>query len=102
MLPQSTEAFQSPCGPRDVAAQHRLVTERLGIRRVALVVGYSMGAQQTYQWAASHSDMVERIAPFCGTAKTTPHNAVFLQGLRAALTADAAWMGALFLRVCRG
>ena len=37
--------------------------------------------------------MVERIAPFCGTAKTTPHNAVFLQGLRAALTADAAWMG---------
>jgi homoserine O-acetyltransferase len=77
----------------DVAAQRRLVTERLGIRRVALVVGYSMGAQQTYQWAASHADMVERIAPFCGTAKTTPHNAVFLQGLRAALTADAAWMG---------
>ena len=37
--------------------------------------------------------MVERIAPFCGTANTTPHNAVFLQGLRAALTADAAWMG---------
>src|SRR6202035_4442436 len=37
--------------------------------------------------------LVERIAPFCGTAKTTPHNAVFLQGLRAALTADAAWMG---------
>jgi homoserine O-acetyltransferase/O-succinyltransferase len=25
--------------------------------------------------------MVERIAPFCGTAKTTPHNAVFLQAL---------------------
>jgi pimeloyl-ACP methyl ester carboxylesterase len=52
-----------------------------------------MGAQQAYQWAASHPTMVERIAPFCGTAKTTPHNAVFLQGLRAALTADAAWMG---------
>jgi homoserine O-acetyltransferase len=77
----------------DVAAQYQLVTERFGVRRIALVVGYSMGAQQTYQWAASHADMVERIAPFCGTAKTTPHNAVFLQGLRAALTADAAWMG---------
>lgn len=35
--------------------------------------------------------MVERIAPFCGTAKTTPHNAVFLEGVRAALTADTAW-----------
>jgi len=77
----------------DVAAQHRVATERFGIARIALVVGYSMGAQQAYQWAASHPTMVERIAPFCGTAKTTPHNAVFLQGLRAALTADAAWMG---------
>jgi homoserine O-acetyltransferase/O-succinyltransferase len=76
----------------DVAAQYRLVTERFGVRRIALVVGYSMGAQQTYQWAASHPEIVERIAPFCGTAKTTPHNLVFLQGLRAALTADAAWM----------
>ena len=76
----------------DVAAQHRLVTEYFGVRRVALVVGYSMGAQQTYQWAVSHPELVERIAPFCGTARTTPHNAVFLQSLRAALTADAAWM----------
>lgn len=75
----------------DVAAQHRLVVEYFGIRRLALVVGYSMGAQQTYQWAVSHPDIVERIAPYCGTAKTTPHNVVFLQSLRAALTADADW-----------
>jgi homoserine O-acetyltransferase len=76
----------------DVAAQYRLVTEELGVRRLALVVGYSMGAQQAYQWAVSHSDVVNRIAPFCGTARTTPHNAVFLEGARAALIADAAWM----------
>ena len=76
----------------DVAAQHKLVSSGFGIRRVALVTGWSMGAQQTFQWAVSHPDMVERIAPFCGTAKTTPHNAVFLQSVRSALTADAAWM----------
>jgi homoserine O-acetyltransferase len=76
----------------DVAAQHRLATELFGLRKVALVVGWSMGAQQVYQWAVSHPDMVERIAPFCGTAKTTPHNAVFLEGVRSALTADGAWM----------
>ena len=75
----------------DVAAQHRLVTEQFGVRRVGLVIGYSMGAQQAYQWAVSHPDMVERIAPFCATAKTTPHNVVFLQSLRAALTADSTW-----------
>jgi homoserine O-acetyltransferase len=77
----------------DIAAQYRLVTERFGIHRIALVMGYSMGAQQTYQWAVSHREIVERIAPFCGTARTTPHNAVFLQSLRAALIADAAWAG---------
>ncbi|HTS52565.1 MAG TPA: alpha/beta fold hydrolase [Burkholderiales bacterium] len=75
----------------NVVAQHRLVTEGFGISRVALVVGWSMGAQQTFQWAASHPEMVERIAPFCGTARTTPHNLVFLEGIKAALTADAAW-----------
>jgi len=76
----------------NVAAQHRLVTEGFGVSRIALVVGWSMGAQQTFQWAASHPDMVARIAPFCGTAKTTPHNLVFLEGIKAALTTDAAWM----------
>ena len=76
----------------NVAAQHKLVTEGFGVSRIALVVGWSMGAQQTFQWAASHPDMVARIAPFCGTAKTTPHNFVFLEGIKAALTTDAAWM----------
>ena len=50
-----------------------------------------MGAQQTYQWGSLYPDMVERIAPFCGSAKTAPHNFVFLEGVKAALTADAAF-----------
>jgi len=90
--PQDRMRFPTVTILDDIAAQHRLVTEGFGIRRVALVTGWSMGAQQAFQWAASHPDMVERIAPFCGTAKTTPHNVVFLEGVRAALTADAAWM----------
>jgi homoserine O-acetyltransferase/O-succinyltransferase len=75
----------------NVVAQHRLITQQFGAERIALVVGWSMGAQQTFQWAVSHPEMVERIAPFCGTARTTPHNAVFLEGVRAALTTDKAW-----------
>ena len=90
--PQDRMRFPAITIQDDIAAQHRLVSEEFGIRRVALVTGWSMGAQQAFQWAASHPEMVERIAPFCGTAKTTPHNAVFLEGVRAALTADAGWM----------
>lgn len=77
----------------NVRQQHRLVTEKFGIEKLALVVGWSMGAQQTYQWGALYPDMVARIAPFCGSAKTARHNFVFLEGVKAALTADDAWQG---------
>jgi homoserine O-acetyltransferase len=90
--PYDRARFPSVTTQDNIAAQHRLVTEGFGISRIALVVGWSMGAQQTFQWAASHPDMVARIAPFCGTARTTPHNLVFLEGIKAALTTDAAWM----------
>jgi homoserine O-acetyltransferase/O-succinyltransferase len=52
-----------------------------------------MGAGQTYQWAVGHPEMVPRMLPFCGSARTSPHNKVFLEGVKAALTADAEWRG---------
>jgi homoserine O-acetyltransferase len=64
-----------------------------GIEQLELVTGWSMGAGQTYQWAVSYPDMVKRIVPFCGSSKTAEHNIVFLEGVKAALTADAAWNG---------
>jgi homoserine O-acetyltransferase/O-succinyltransferase len=75
----------------NVRAQHLLVTEAFGIEKIALVTGWSMGAGQTYQWGVSHPEMVERILPFCGSAKTSLHNIVFLEGVKAALQADVAW-----------
>lgn len=75
----------------NVALQHRLATELFGIGTLALVVGHSMGAQQTFQWAALFPKMVQRIAPFCGSARTSRHNWLFLEGCKAALTADAAF-----------
>lgn len=77
----------------NVRAQHRLVTEHFGLERLKLVTGWSMGAGQTYQWAVAHPDMVERMAPFCGSSRTSEHNKVFLEGVKAALTADRAWYG---------
>jgi homoserine O-acetyltransferase len=75
----------------NVTLRHRLVTEKFGIGKIKLVVGWSMGAQQTNQWGCLYPDMVERIAPFCGSAKTAPHNFVFPEGVKAALTNDVAW-----------
>ena len=77
----------------NVTSQHRLLTEQFGIERIAMVTGWSMGGQQTYHWGSLFPDMVERIVPICGSAKTARHNFVFLEGVKAALTADDAWAG---------
>lgn len=71
----------------NITFQHRLVTEKFGIQKIALVVGWSMGGVQAFQWGASYPDMVERIAPFAGAAKTWPQTHVVLEGLRAPLLA---------------
>jgi homoserine O-acetyltransferase/O-succinyltransferase len=71
-----------------VEAQHRLLTQKWGIESVQLVLGSSMGAAQTYQWAVSHPEMVKRAAPIVGASRTSEHNQVFLKSLRAALSAD--------------
>ena len=101
-LSSSPSNAAPPCdGPRfpvvtildNVRLQHALVTERLGVRRVRLAVGHSMGAQQAFHWGALYPDTVERIAPICGSARTSVHNACFLEGMQAVLTADPAWRG---------
>jgi len=77
----------------NVRLQHRLITERFGISTLALVMGHSMGALQTFQWGALYPGMVQRIAPFCGSARTSRHNWLFLEGCKSALLADAAFAG---------
>ena len=74
-----------------VRIQQRLLAEVFGIERVRLVYGFSMGAQQAFQWAVSYPNFADRIVATSGTAKTYPHGVVRLEGQIAALTADAAF-----------
>jgi homoserine O-acetyltransferase len=71
----------------NVTQQRRLLNEVFGVDRVKLVYGWSMGAQQAYHWAALFGEAVERIVVNCGSAKTAPHNFVFLEGVRSCLEA---------------
>ena len=95
--PSNTPAPQD--GPRfphislwdNIACQYKLLTENLGIDRIALVTGWSMAGCQAYQWASQYPDFVDAILPFCASAKTSTHNYVFLEGVRAALCADQNW-----------
>ncbi|SEA17413.1 alpha/beta fold hydrolase [Rubrimonas cliftonensis] len=91
-----TGRFPSFSHVDNVTAQHALMTERFGVDRLALAYGWSMGAQQALHWAALFPHRVERVFAVCGAARTSVHNWVFLDGVRAALTADPAWDGARF------
>ncbi|SFK76670.1 alpha/beta fold hydrolase [Geodermatophilus ruber] len=95
-----SNAPEEVAGPRfpvvtvrdQVRAQRRLL-DALGVRRLRLVLGWSMGAMQAYEWAVTYADDVDALLPICGAARCSPHNHVFLEGVRAALTADPAFRG---------
>jgi homoserine O-acetyltransferase len=69
----------------NVHQQRRLLKETFGVEKLAMVYGWSMGAQQAYHWGALFPDQVERIVVNCGSARTAPHNFVFLEGVRTAV-----------------
>ena len=80
-----------------IAVQRRLLTEQFGIEKLALVYGWSMGGMQAYHWAACYPDMVVRAAVVCGSARCSPYNHVFLESVKAALTADPAFKDGRFV-----
>jgi homoserine O-acetyltransferase len=81
----------------NVAAQQRLMIEHFGVTSIRLVTGFSMGAQQAFHWACAYPDLVEAIVPVCGSARTSPHNRVFLDGALATLdAAGAATLGRIW------
>ena len=80
----------------NVHAQRRLMAEVFGVTRLALIYGWSMGGQQALHWGAIFPDQVERICAVCTSARTSEHNKVFLEGVKATLTADPNWSGTHF------
>lgn len=71
----------------NVKAQYQLLTRKLGVNHLRCVTGWSMGAGQSFQWATQYPDFLDICVPFCGSAKTSIHNQVFLEGVKSALLA---------------
>lgn len=99
----ATEPFNGSRWPNftvadNVTIQHRLLTEELGIDVLQLACGWSMGGLQAYHWAALYPHMVRRLAVLCGAAKTSPHNQVFIEGVRATLMTDPAYQNGTFVQ----
>ncbi len=72
----------------NIAAGYRLLTEALGVTHLKAIIGFSMGAQQAFQWAVSHPDFMDKAIGIAGSAVEYPHGAIRLEGFMAAIKAD--------------
>ena len=76
-----------------VRAQHRLLTETLGLAGVHAVIGASMGGMQALQWAVSFPGFMRQVVAMTPMAKTAPWAVLVTETARACLMADPAWSG---------
>jgi homoserine O-acetyltransferase len=76
----------------DVIAQQRLVNEVFGIDELHLVLGWSVGALQTYEWAVRFPQMVKRAASIAGAPKPSPWTTLWLRtAIEEPIVSDPAW-----------
>ena len=77
-----------------VAAQHRLVTEGLGLRRLRLVLGNSMGGMQTWMWGVKHPDFMDALVPMASQpTEMSSRNWMMRRMLIDAVRNDPDWNG---------
>lgn len=73
---------------RDMVAVHRLLAAHLGIQKIALGIGGSMGGQQLLEWACEEPERFERIAAIATNAQHSPWGIAYNASQRMALKAD--------------
>ena len=75
----------------DFVNVQKALVESLGIKKLALVAGPSMGALQTYEWAASYPDMVAKAMPVIGAAEADAQLIAWLDVWAAPILVDQNW-----------
>ncbi len=90
------EPFHGPRFPvttiRDnVEVVHRLLMDELKVTHLRAIIGFSMGAEQAFQWAVSYPAFADRIVATSGTAKCYPHGFIRLESQINAIALDPAF-----------
>ncbi|HSV72976.1 MAG TPA: homoserine O-acetyltransferase [Chthonomonadales bacterium] len=76
---------------RDMVRVQRRLLRHLGVQRVHLVVGGSMGGMQALDWAVTYPDMVEATCPIASCARSTAQIIAFNECMRRAIMLDPGW-----------
>jgi len=75
-----------------VEAQYRLVTEYLGVKKLRLVMGTSMGGMHTWVWGETHPDAMRALMPLgCNPIEVAGRNRLWRAMVLDAIKSDPAW-----------
>lgn len=78
---------------RDFVNVQKALVESLGIKKLKMVAGASMGGLQVYEWAAGYPEMVEKIMPVIAAAEPGPYLTGWLNVWAAPIMLDPKWNG---------
>ena len=76
---------------RDIVKSFDLLRNHLGINRIRLLIGASMGGQQALEWSVSVSDIIENLVLIATNARHSPWGIAFNESQRIAIETDSSW-----------
>jgi homoserine O-acetyltransferase len=77
-----------------VEAQRRMLVEGLGVTRLRLLMGTSMGCMHAFVWAETHPDFLEAAMPMaCLPVEIAGHNRMWRRLIVEGIRSDPAWQG---------
>ena len=86
-----------------VTAQHRLVTEGLGVNHLLLVMGTSMGGMQTWMWGERFPDFMDGLMPLASVpTQIAGRNRMMRKMISDAIRTDPDWRGGDYTATPRG
>jgi homoserine O-acetyltransferase len=86
-----------------VEAQHRLVSEGLGIDHLRLIVGTSMGGMHAWMWAEKYPDFMDAVLPLvCQPVQISGRNRMERRLIVDAIRNDPEWNGGNYQKPPQG
>jgi len=77
-----------------VLAQHRLLTEQLGVNHLVLVLGTSMGGMQSWMWAERYPDFMDGAVPLASVpSQIAGRNRMMRRLVSESIRSDPEWRG---------
>jgi homoserine O-acetyltransferase len=73
---------------RDLVSAHELLAEHLGINKISLLIGGSLGGQQAIEWSISSADRIENLVLLATNAAHSPWGIAFNESQRLAISTD--------------